>query len=191
MTSFVSFVTSAGHPDAPPTFAIVYDDEGFEYVWAKDVEPEFDDQDRLELLYPSGVPEDMDADKYISAATYNLGHVNLSEEQDFESRSKAVKHVKEVLKEATREREKSENEDLSGATGLRRASDAWIDSGEDPDVALDEEETLLFMYDALSPIDPEGPNGWLLRIVKGEDPRPGDENGFVVFGANEGMDEQS
>lgn len=178
------------YDNLPPIFAVVVTDRGFEYVWASDIENEdFDFQSRMDLAYPDGAPDGLTSEDYKNLAFFNVGGFGPGEWIETRTPAQAKKEAKKLLNEPRY---------LEKRQALRDGPDSSDKIARDIDSAADEmkfhtedfddvdslsaDQMALFVLNAVGGIDPEGPNGWMLRQMMGEEPRPGDENGFVVFG---------
>lgn len=175
-----------------PLLAAVSDDASAEYVWPKDQEPWFDEDDRLKMLVDrvADGSEPTTAQGWVDLAVMNLGFSRIGEPVEFPSVSKAKVEARKIL-------------DDSGAQAISTDRLAQLDAVSDaydevirdyPQFDLHGVESLdpdqldamqQFVLLMLGPIDPDGPNGWFLRAATGEEPRPGDENGYLSFFTDE------
>lgn len=171
-------LTYARDPESgTPLFAVIADDQGAEYLWPDDVEPWFDD-DRVQQLAQGAATPPATASEWLALATYNVGQdIAFSEPVELELDA-AVDDAEETLKDFVAH-------DGSEAL-LSRTSSAFDEVGQDYPGFMESDETTTpeamanFVMMALGPIDPDGPNGWLLRAQDGT-PAEGDEDAFVVF----------
>lgn len=158
-------------------FGIVADEEGADYVFPEDGEW-FESERRIEMLVNvQGEPTTQDG--WLTLATTNLGpNVLVDEPTPFDSIEDAVDAAQELVSGI------DINEGISPAPEMAASSAAFDQVSQDYPGFLEDEENVdpqamdNFVMMMLGPIDPEGPNGWILRAVDGE-PREGDDEQFV------------
>lgn len=171
-----------------PYFAVVADETGAEYVWPRDVEPWFPDlESRLEFIMFEDEPDPTTAEGWLTLATRNLGsQVEVDPAYDDASNPKQAARLAQTYLNATLA--EADAQPPAGNPTLSGVSDAFDQVAQDYPGFGDSDETLgdedgameNLVLMALGPIDPEGPNGWILRAMDGE-PREGDENEYVHF----------
>lgn len=160
-----------------PLFAVVADDQGADYLWPEGVEP-YLDEERLKLIAQvTGTPAN--AAEWLSLATYNVGQDIIFDAAVEMELDDAVDAAEETLEAFV---------PLTGDEGLlERAADAFDEVAQDypgfmeNDEGTTPEAMMNFVMMTLGPIDPDGPNGWLLRAQDGA-PVEGDEDAYVSFG---------
>lgn len=191
MTTIYTLAQSV-YDNLPPVFAVIATDRGFEYVWAKDVEDEddgIDFQSRIDLAYPDGEPDNLTIEDYKNLAFFHLGSFAPGEWVEARNPSQAKRELKELLnnprylekRQALREGPDPSKKVVRDINLAAEEMKFHAEDFDDVD-SLTADQMAVFVMNAVGGIDPEGPNGWMLRQMMGEEPRPGDENGFVVFG---------
>jgi hypothetical protein len=170
----------------PPLFAVVVDDKGFDYVWPRGAEPAYTPAERTELLLGGG-EKPSKAGGWAQVALYNVGPYDFDDWRKVDgARKKAAREAQAVL-----DGEAEDPADPGQAALATAADDAWQAVSEsNPGFGDDDgeggfeatpDEMLMFVAHALGEVDPEGPNGHVIRALEGE-PRPGDEEMRVSFG---------
>ncbi len=166
-------------------FAVVADDEGFEYLWPRGTTPAFDFDDRINSLLPKGTDtSSWTVDDWSSLSVRGTGLFDFSPWQVLDGgRAKALAHAQEVV-DADNDGPGLRPADAAvlsrvADTSYARAGAPDDDENEGPDA----DSMLLMVASALGEIDPNGPNGHILRALDGT-PLPGDEDLAVVFGGS-------
>ena len=156
--------------------SVIADDQGVDYLFPENVEPWLDEQRVKDLAERLGVQPD-NAKDWMDLATSNLGDNALADAP------LDMPNVEEAVTQADQEMgEYSYPDDNTGL--LQSASDSFDQVAQDYPDFLDDGETAPpeamdnFVLMALGPIDPDGPNGWILRAQDGN-PEPGDENEYI------------
>lgn len=162
-------------------FAIIADDEGADYAWPEEVDPWFQAEERLASLSKATGQQPSNASEWLDLASYHLGqNVTVDKPVEVDDIEDALDQVEGVLADV---------EPPSFDPALQMASEAFDqvsgdysgfseDVSESGDFDIDPQAMDNFVMMMLGPIDPEGPNGWILRAMDGE-PREGDEEQFV------------
>lgn len=158
-------------------FAVVVDSGKVTYVWPKGAEPWFSDDRPAELAAALEVqPEDDET--WMQVATTHLGPEVTTDVPDdgLSGDAEAIQAARDYL----------DGQPPEGVPSslLDQASDNYDQVASDYPGFMEDEENIddaaltnLVLMN-LGPIDPEGPNGWVLRAQDGE-PREGDENGYL------------
>jgi len=178
----MTLMTYVRDADERALFAVVVDGDDVTYVWPKAVAPWFDETRTERLAETLETPPEDEAG-WLDLATSRLGSGVVIDHayDDFNSSAKAVKTAQKVLDEPYKDPETVVVPNSGRAVA---ASDAFDQISQDyPGFAEDEdsftpEAMLNYVQLVLGPIDPEGPNGWLIRAADGE-PREGDEDEYV------------
>jgi hypothetical protein len=69
---------------------------------------------------------------------------------------------------------------LDAGDAYEQVAADYPEMGDEATIFSNPEAVANFVAMTLGPIDPEGPNGWILRAMDGN-PREGDENEYVHF----------
>jgi hypothetical protein len=181
--ALIRYVSTEDRLDA---FAIVADDAHGAYVWASDDDALFDGDERIATLLEFRTEEELEppatAQEWVELLSQGLGNAAF-EDLEVESFEAATTKADDDISLAARDAGRT-REPLTGDVyeAFNEVSQDYpnLASGED-----DEDDMAMthLVLQALGPIDPEGPNGWLLRAIDGE-PREGDENMYLDFGGN-------
>lgn len=175
MTVLLAYVRLSENED--PGLAVVADDEGADYLFPDDVEPWLT-ADRIQRIVAVWQQPPTDAQGWLEAATYNLGlEAVVDPPIEVADTEEAVTQADEVL--ANWSPRPSSDEVLTSASeSFDQVSADYPGFMENDDDDTSPEAMENFVLMMLGPIDPEGPNGWILRAQDGN-PRPGDENEYV------------
>jgi hypothetical protein len=160
--------------------AVVADDEGAEYLFPPTVEPWLG-ATRLQQLVEIRGEEPTSAAEWTELATYNLGlDTFIDASVEVEDVDDAVDQAESQL--ADYEPESPETSFLDSVSeSYDQVSADYPGFGDAEDVDGNSAQAMEnFVLMALGPIDPDGPNGWLLRAQDGS-PDPGDEDRFIHF----------
>lgn len=180
MTALFTFARDS--ESLAPYFAVVADDKGADYVWPPDVEPWFDAETRFEYLLAGG-DEPTDVQGWLNLATTNLGSEVTTDPpfDDASSIAAAKKMASDYLKAAPSAQVTQTSPVLAQASeAYDQAAADYPELGDDGTAYSNPEALDNLVLMALGPIDPDGPNGWILRAMDGN-PREGDENEYVHF----------
>lgn len=177
--TLLSYVTDTETGDT--LFAIAADDDGADYIWPDDTEPWFDGPERFEMLLRHAETPPTTAADWLSLAGANLGRVSVTAPEELASIDAAVSAADAVF-EADAETAGAQDTDLlkAGASAFDSISQDYPGFGEVDDAGEDPQAMLNFVMMMLGPIEPDGPNGWLLRAAEGS-PQPGDEDQVIHF----------
>ena len=185
MTALLTYVKDS---ETDQTYmAVVADDTGARYVWAPGVSPWWPDDDERLARITDGKPQQPEsAADWMDVATYSLGSTYTTPTVKVSSTRAGVVEAKKTLRDP--ELQGTENDMASQARFLGEVGRAFDEVTEDyPEFGELDDETEAqamnnFVLAMLGPIDPEGPNGWILREMDGN-PRPGDEKMYLTFGS--------
>jgi hypothetical protein len=192
MTALLTYVKDS---ETHQTYmAVVADDAGAQYVWAPGVTPFWeDDAARLARLTDDKPVQPASAEDWLSVATYNLGGTYTTDVERAPSVESGVNAVRKAFDDMDEPELDEDGEPVYSETAAENTADylgeaarAFDEVTEDyPEFGeLDDDEeaqaTTNFILSMLGPIDPEGPNGWILREIDGN-PRPGDEKMYLTF----------
>lgn len=182
MAALVTYVRDID-TDAP-LFAVVADKAKAEYVWPKGVEPWFTLEQRLPFIMFPSEDDPTDPEGWIALATRHTGESNQAD-VPFEANNlaQAKSMAAAYLKASSAGEQRAER-----SPALVNVEESFYQVSSDYPGFGDSDESLVqdtqavdnLVLMALGPIDPEGPNGWILRAQDGN-PRPGDETEFVHF----------
>jgi hypothetical protein len=170
-----------------PYFGIVADDTSADYVWPKGADPWFDAQDRLEYLLLPDEEEPEAAADWLALASRNLG-AQIETDPPFDDASNLAQAKRLAQRYLDALYDDEDTVPPAGNSSLSGVPDGFDQVAQDYNGFGDSDETLLFnpnattnaVLMALGPIDPDGPNGWILRAMDGA-PAEGDENEYVHF----------
>jgi hypothetical protein len=158
--------------------SVIADDQGVDYLFPDNVEPWLDEQRVKDLAEAVGA-HPANAKDWTDLATANLGDNALADAP------LEMPNVEEAVNQADQEMGEYSYPDTNAGL-LQSASDSFDQVSQDYPDFLDDGETFTpeamnnFVTMMLGPIDPDGPNGWILRAQDGN-PEPGDENEYVHF----------
>lgn len=183
MTALLTYVKDS---ETDQTYmAVVADDAGARYVWAPGVSPWWpDDDERIARLIDGKPQQPASASDWLGVATYNLGSTYTTPVSEVASAKAGVAEATKTLSDP--KLHGFENNAADQARFLGEAARAFDEVTEDyPELGELDDETEAqamnnFVLSMLGPIDPEGPNGWILREIDGN-PRPGDEKMYLTF----------
>jgi hypothetical protein len=168
--------------DDVPLFGVIADDSGARYVFPPGVEPKLDEERVQAVAEAMGAEPQSERDWYdIASSNLGLGLLvddpmdDIEDPDDF-----ANEYLHELYSEPVVPSPLMQN----AASAFEQISRDYPDFADDPQ-SVPEEAMTNYVLNALGPIDPEGPNGWILRAVDGN-PRDGDENEYVHFRAEVG-----
>lgn len=165
-------------------YAIVADDNDAQYVWRNDEDAMFDDERLNVIIDARNGGEDPDtAEDWLRLASYNLGLVSVDEPITLPSLAAARSQARKALSETTAVDDLGENQVVlrNAATAASTVSQDYPDLFEGlEDDDIDTQGMTNYVMMALGAIDPNGPNGWILRAVDGVS-APGDDLGMVTF----------
>lgn len=166
--------------DKSPVFAIIADDEGADYIWPEGVEPWLP-EDRAEFLAGDNPPTD--AEGWLELASSNLGiGIIVTEPEEIDDVGDAVDMAEAELGAADEDLGDTTPFQASVAEAFDQVSQDYPgafeadDEGDPESLSAEAMDNMVLM--ALGPIDPDGPNGWILRAMDGN-PDPEDENEYV------------
>lgn len=167
-------------------FGIIIDNDSIEYVWPVSVDtPPFTGEERVEAyLRASGSKADSltDDDLKMIALDGTTTEMLVSPWEEINGTTEEA--LEEISKRLDELEDKSPNEYASPLS--RRVQAAIADNPdavpgeEDLNADVTPDDMLHILALSLGEIDPEGPNGFILRALEGE-PLPGDEKLFPVF----------
>jgi hypothetical protein len=160
-------------------FAIVADDTHAQYIWRDPEEAWFDDDRVLDFLGEQPAPTD--ATGWADVASLHLGNVVFGDEEV--PGEDALTYAQTELLERPQPG-LSPYPSSRAANAYDQVSRDYPRLGED-DVEggdADPRATLQWALMTLGPIDPNGPNAWILRAADGN-PQPGDEAEFIHWDA--------
>lgn len=180
MTTLFTYVRS-DETDAP-LYGIVATDTGAEYVFPKGVEPWLNLDDRLDFILGRDEDEPDDAQGWLDLASRNLGSQAVLDApyDDASSPAQAKRMMSGYLDKAAAVSTSSPLMQ-DAAVAFEQVAADYPGFGDSDESLIENPEALDNMVlMALGPIDPEGPNGWILRAMDGE-PREGDEDEWVHF----------
>ena len=194
MTALLAYVKDS---ETDQTYAaVVADDTGAQYVWAPGVTPFWpDDAERLARLVDGKPVQPESAEDWLATATYNINNTYSTEPERAASASAGVNAARKVFDDLAEPELANDGTPISGETTtdnqaqflgeVGRAFDETVENYPEFGELDDETEAQAmnnFVLAMLGPIDPEGPNGWILREMDGN-PRPGDEKMYLTFGS--------
>jgi hypothetical protein len=166
--------------DDVPLFAVLADEASAEYLWPEGTEPWFGN-DRINSLLELSDEAPTDEEGWSRLAAAGLESESIladPTESDLgdleETRDAAEAYLNEEYR-TPQERPTAVSQ--AGGQAYDQISQDYPDFAQ-TDEDLDPEAMLNFVLMTLGPIDPEGPNGWILRAADGN-PRDGDENEWV------------
>jgi hypothetical protein len=192
MTALLTYVKDS---ETDQTYmAVVADDTGAQYIWAPGVTPFWeDDAARLARLIDGKPTQPASAKDWLSVATYNVNNTYSTDVERAPSVEAGVNAARKAFDDMAEPEIDEDGDPILGETTadnetrwLGEAARAFDEITEDyPEFGeLDDDEeaqaTTNFVLSMLGPIDPEGPNGWILREIDGN-PRPGDEKMYLTF----------
>lgn len=190
MSALITFIKSS---DTDQIYmAVIADESGAQYVWAPGVDPFWpNDAERLARLTDGRPEQPSTAEDWLSVATYHLGDVYWTPSREVADIDAGVAEAEaefaELDEPVTNEDgdKTGSNVDLAESRVLGEAARAFDEVTEDyPELGEDDETDAQamnnYVLSMLGPIDPEGPNGWILRAMDGN-PRPGDEMMYVTL----------
>ena len=174
----MTLMTYVNSTEGRPLFAAVVDGDSVQYVWPEDAEPWFDETRVTRLAEGMETPPE-DETGWLNLATSHLGIVDVDPPyDDFETAAEAVKTAQNVLDDvADNSRPDRTARAVDAESAFDQISRDYPDFAEDLD-SMDPQAMLNYVMMALGPIDPEGPNGWILRAADGN-PREGDEDEWI------------
>jgi hypothetical protein len=167
--------------DNTHAFSVVATDKGFKYIFADSKGEIFNPGKRVQLILDT-VKKDKKSftvDDYLDLARYNLSNYRFS--TPFEEPSEKIAIKSEKLKmEKNKEVEAAEKMYDKSAELTRRSLDieqVFLDFPElyeqlisdDPDQKITASGMTEFMFAAVGPVDPSGPNAWMLDSIDGQE----------------------
>jgi hypothetical protein len=174
-------------PDSGAVYAgVVADDSSVRYVWAPDIEPFWpDDAEQIARRLASVKTKPSTAAEWMDLATYGLGYTEVTKAIRARSTDKAVEVVDDFFDSlaGSKHVEPSPMQaplSVEAARAFDETMESYPGFGEDDE--LDADAMTSFVLSLLGPMDPDGPNGWILREIDGK-PLPGDENMYVTLDA--------
>ena len=143
--------------------AVVADDRRAIYLWAPGVEPWFETKKRLRGMVIAQHKEikPTEAALWLDMALFGISpeYTANSELLEFPTRAAATAHAEQLFA--------SNPPGIATVTAAdRTAMHDFAAAGGDPD---NPQEVLSLVMALLGPIDPDGPNGWLLKAAAGEE----------------------
>lgn len=143
--------------------AVIADNRGAEHLWAPGIEPWFDSRQRLRQLIVAQRDErrPTEAALWLDMALFGISHEYTanSELTEYPTRSAAAAQAEYLF-------ENNPQGPVTVTAADRAAMHDFVSAGGDPD---DPQEVLSLVMSLLGPIDPDGPNGWLLKAAAGEE----------------------
>lgn len=171
-----------------PVVGIIADDASARYVWPDDAHRLWaDDARRLNMLTEYMVTQPSTAEEWLNVAAANIGGTRSVGQEEHASLDAAEKALTRLFAETVAEQPDLLPPVSASEVKLARAADSFDEVASDyqgfaETSTIDPDAMNNFVMMALGPIDPEGPNGWILRAIDGN-PRPGDENEYIHFDA--------